>query len=125
MAADDAGPQSGTAARAAAGPAGTRPSDPPARPRPALRPGPPPATAGAAGSGATYPPGLAFQTGSVVKRDILAAVLLHAQDAHRTLSNTEHALARQMIGVSDNNAPNPLWEMVGGAPQIAVVNRRC
>src|SRR5439155_20629133 len=62
---------------------------------------------------------------SLVKLDILAAVLLHAQDAHRTLSNTEHDRARQMIRVSDNNATNTLWEMVGGAPQIAVVNRRC
>ena len=79
----------------------------------------------ASGATAVYHPGLAFQTASVVKLDVLATLLLRAQDAHRRLSATEHDLAAQMITVSDNDATTRLWDMVGGARQIAAVNRRC
>src|SRR5205814_10722845 len=78
------------------------------------------------GSGlvATYHANLRFETASIVKVDVLATLLLVAQDAHRELTQTERSLARQMIGESDNDAADDLWEAVGGSKRIAQANRR-
>ena len=48
------------------------------------------------GSGlvATYHANLRFETASIVKVDVLATLLLVAQDAHRELTQTERSLAR-------------------------------
>jgi len=65
-----------------------------------------------------------YDTASIVKLDILAALLLHAQDAGRPLTARERALAEPMIEHSDNAAANALWRRIGGAPGLEAANRR-
>ncbi|MDQ6649278.1 MAG: class A beta-lactamase-related serine hydrolase, partial [Actinomycetota bacterium] len=55
-----------------------------------------------------------FPAASVVKVDILAALLLQAQDAGRPLSADADELAVSMIEQSDNDAADLLWESIGG-----------
>src|SRR5205809_732409 len=85
--------------------------------RAAIRPGRVSVAVADHGSGlvATYHANLRFETASIVKVDVLATLLLVAQDAHRELTQTERSLARQMIGESDNDAADDLWEAVGGS----------
>ncbi|MFF9087554.1 serine hydrolase [Streptomyces sp. NPDC014991] len=66
----------------------------------------------------------AYDTASIVKVDILAAVLLQAQDAGRHLTARERALAEPMIRHSDNTAAGTLWRQIGRASGLAVANRR-
>ncbi|MFG2634658.1 serine hydrolase [Streptomyces sp. NPDC048362] len=66
----------------------------------------------------------AYDTASIVKVDILAAVLLQAQDAGRPLTARERALAEPMIRRSDNAAANALWRQIGRAPGLAAANKR-
>jgi hypothetical protein len=66
----------------------------------------------------------AFATASVVKVDILAALLLRAQDAGRGLTATEQDLADIMIRYSDNDAASTLWWMIGGADGLAAADER-
>jgi len=66
----------------------------------------------------------AFATASVVKVDILAALLLRAQDAGRGLTATEQSLADIMIRYSDNDAASTLWDMIGGADGLAGADAR-
>jgi hypothetical protein len=54
-----------------------------------------------------------FDSASVVKVTILAALLHKAQEQHRYLTRTEAALAREMITESDNDAASDLWDDVG------------
>jgi beta-lactamase class A len=54
-----------------------------------------------------------FDSASVVKVTILAALLRRAQDQHRYLTRTEAANARAMITRSDNGAASALWAEVG------------
>jgi beta-lactamase class A len=56
-----------------------------------------------------------FDSASVVKVTILAALLRKAQDQHRYLTRTETALAEEMITESDNDAASDLWDDVGRA----------
>jgi len=56
-----------------------------------------------------------FDSASVVKATILAALLRKAQDSHRHLTRTEAALAWAMITRSDNGAASALWNDVGRA----------
>jgi beta-lactamase class A len=65
-----------------------------------------------------------FQTASVVKLDILAGVLLTAQDAGRGLTATERSLASRMIRASDNAAASSLWWRLGGHDGLARINTR-
>ncbi len=65
-----------------------------------------------------------FDTASIVKVDILATLLLDAQDAHRGLSSTELALAQSMIRYSDNNAATALWDRIAEVSGLAAANRR-
>jgi beta-lactamase class A len=65
-----------------------------------------------------------YETASVVKIDILAAVLLAAQDAGRSLTATERSLASKMIRASDNAAASTLWWQVGGHDGMSRVNAR-
>ncbi|WP_030613289.1 serine hydrolase [Streptomyces achromogenes] len=65
-----------------------------------------------------------YDTASIVKVDILAALLLRAQDAGRPLSETERALAEPMIRRSDNAAANALWRRIGRASGLAAANER-
>ncbi|MER6469228.1 serine hydrolase [Streptomyces collinus] len=61
--------------------------------------------------------GDAFDTASIVKVDVLAALLLQAQDAER-------AYATKMIGNSDNASTTALWHTIGRAEGLDAANRR-
>lgn len=64
----------------------------------------------------------AFDTASIVKVDILAALLLRAQDAGRALTSQERAYATAMIENSDNASATALWEAIGGADGLDATN---
>jgi beta-lactamase class A len=65
----------------------------------------------------------AFDTASIVKVDILATLLLQAQDADRTLTATEKANATLMIENSDNTAATTLWNEIGAADGLDTANK--
>jgi beta-lactamase class A len=69
-------------------------------------------------------PEIASYTASIVKLDILAALLLQRQDAGRLPTTAEQTLARSMITESDNDAASALWQRIGGAGGLAKANRR-
>lgn len=75
------------------------------------------------GQGAGYGDGT-FETASIVKADILAALLLRAQDAGRRLTAQERACATAMIENSDNDSASALWRSIGGAGGLDAANRR-
>jgi hypothetical protein len=66
----------------------------------------------------------AYDTASIVKVDILAALLLKAQDAKRALTAEERGHAEPMIERSDNAAADALWREIGRAPGLAAANKR-
>lgn len=66
----------------------------------------------------------AFDTASIVKVDILAALLLQAQDAGRQLTAPEKAYATAMIENSDNASATALWNSIGGAAGLDAANLR-
>ncbi|MET8773051.1 serine hydrolase [Streptomyces sp. NPDC004658] len=65
-----------------------------------------------------------FDTASIVKVDILAALLLQAQDAGRRLTARERAYATKMIENSDNASATALWRTIGGAAGLDAANER-
>jgi hypothetical protein len=65
-----------------------------------------------------------YDTASIVKVDILAGLLLQAQDAGRGLTQQERTRAEAMIEHSDNDAANVLWRRIGLAPGLEAVNKR-
>jgi beta-lactamase class A len=65
-----------------------------------------------------------FVTASIVKANVLAALLLRAQDEGRGLTPRERELSRRMIQVSDNTATDALWRQIGSAGGLAVANTR-
>lgn len=66
----------------------------------------------------------AYDTASIIKVDILAALLLKAQDAGRGLTAQERTHAEAMIERSDNAAANALWRSIGRAPGLEAANKR-
>ncbi|MFJ8793831.1 serine hydrolase [Streptomyces sp. NPDC102462] len=66
----------------------------------------------------------AFDTASIVKVDILAALLLQAQDAGRRLTAAERSYATKMIENSDNDSATALWQGIGGAAGLDAANER-
>ncbi|MFG2146565.1 serine hydrolase [Streptomyces sp. NPDC048696] len=68
--------------------------------------------------------GRTYDTASVVKVDILAALLLRAQDTCREPTASEWESAAAMIERSDNDAATALWRLIGGAPGLDAANRR-
>ncbi|MYW44535.1 serine hydrolase, partial [Streptomyces sp. SID161] len=66
----------------------------------------------------------AYDTASIVKVDILATLLLQAQDKGRHLTARERDLAEPMIRRSDNAAANALWRQIGRASGLAAANKR-
>ncbi|MFF7356072.1 MULTISPECIES: serine hydrolase [Streptomyces] len=66
----------------------------------------------------------AYDTASIVKVDILATLLLQAQDAGRGLTAEERGHAEPMIKRSDNTAANALWRQIGQASGLAAANKR-
>ncbi|MYR44726.1 serine hydrolase [Streptomyces sp. SID5910] len=75
------------------------------------------------GEGAMYGTGV-FETASIVKVDILAALLLRAQDAGRALTGEEKAYAVDMIENSDNDSASALWRAIGAAEGLDAANER-
>ncbi|MFE2963334.1 serine hydrolase [Streptomyces sp. NPDC059340] len=76
-----------------------------------------------AGEGAAYGEG-AFDTASIVKVDILATLLLQAQDADQHLTATERTYATAMITNSDNASASALWDIIGQADGLDAANKR-
>ncbi|WP_405460835.1 class A beta-lactamase-related serine hydrolase [Streptomyces sp. NBC_00101] len=78
------------------------------------------------GAGGAYESaaGQTFDTASVVKVDILAALLLTAQDEGRELTAAERASAAAMIENSDNASATRLLQVVGGAGALDAANER-
>ncbi|MET7681713.1 serine hydrolase [Streptomyces sp. NPDC005423] len=66
----------------------------------------------------------AFDTASIVKVDILATLLLQAQDAGRQPTATEKAYATTMIENSDNDSASALWKIIGTADGLDAANKR-
>ncbi|MGW0845098.1 serine hydrolase [Streptomyces sp. NPDC002787] len=65
-----------------------------------------------------------FDTASIVKTDILAALLLQAQDADRRLTAQERTYASAMIRESDNASATALWKAIGHAEGLDAANER-
>ncbi|MGW6397571.1 serine hydrolase [Streptomyces sp. NPDC055134] len=80
------------------------------------------ATLDGSADGAVYDGASAFDTASIVKVDILAALLLRAQDAGRALTSQQRAYATAMIENSDNASATALWEAIGGADGLDAAN---
>ncbi|WP_406370425.1 class A beta-lactamase-related serine hydrolase [Streptomyces sp. NBC_00647] len=66
----------------------------------------------------------AFDTASIVKVNILAALLLQAQDADRHLTAQEKTYATAMIENSDNASATALWKAIGRADGLGTANKR-
>jgi hypothetical protein len=64
-----------------------------------------------------------FRTASIVKVNILMALMLRHQRRGTVLSAAEMASARTMIMVSDNAAASALWWRIGGGAGLAAANR--
>ncbi|MEU5889430.1 serine hydrolase [Streptomyces sp. NPDC047461] len=75
------------------------------------------------GESATYGDA-AFDTASIVKVDILAALLLRAQDEDRHLTTAEKSYATTMIENSDNASASALWRIIGQAEGLDAANER-
>ena len=65
-----------------------------------------------------------YETASVVKVQVLACLLLTAQDDDRDLSGTELSLAKRMIRASDNSATTALFGRLGRYSGITACNKR-
>jgi hypothetical protein len=65
-----------------------------------------------------------YDTASIVKVQILACMLLRAQDAGRKPSASEMALAKPMIRLSDNNATTSLFTRLGKVSAVSKCNKR-
>ncbi|TXS03481.1 hypothetical protein EAO73_22630 [Streptomyces sp. col6] len=65
-----------------------------------------------------------YATASIVKVDILAALLLRAQDEGRTLTAAERTRAAAMIERSDNDSATALLAAAGGAAGLDAANAR-
>ncbi|QMU73779.1 hypothetical protein GXP74_13385 [Streptacidiphilus sp. P02-A3a] len=68
--------------------------------------------------------GHAFATASIVKVDILATLLLQAQDQGTTLTQTQLGLANTMIENSDNDSATALWNDIGQEGGLNAANQR-
>jgi len=75
------------------------------------------------GESAAYGDGT-FDTASIVKVDILATLLLQAQDADRHLTTQEKTYATAMIENSDNTSASALWTAIGQADGLDSANKR-
>ncbi len=65
-----------------------------------------------------------YETASIVKVQVLACLLLRAQDADRDLSSNEMSLAKRMIRLSDNEATTALYGRLGRVGGLSSCNRR-
>ncbi|MEV4702196.1 serine hydrolase [Actinoplanes sp. NPDC049316] len=65
-----------------------------------------------------------YDTASIVKAQILACMLLQAQDAGRKPTSGEMSLAKPMIRLSDNTATTSLFQHLGGRSAVTKCNKR-
>jgi beta-lactamase class A len=70
-----------------------------------------------------YRPGDIQDTASIVKVDIMAALMAQQTAAGRPIPDTDQSLLKSMIEVSDNGAATSLWNAVGGPTAIDAFNR--
>ncbi|MFF2546130.1 serine hydrolase [Kitasatospora sp. NPDC058063] len=68
--------------------------------------------------------GHAFATASIVKVDILATLLLQAQDRGAGLSDAQQSLAAEMIENSDNDSATALWNAIGQEAGLDAADER-
>ncbi|WP_351235391.1 serine hydrolase [Streptomyces sp. NPDC002133] len=61
----------------------------------------------------TFRPDARFDSASVVKVTVLAALLRTSMEEHRSLTPREAALSTAMITKSDNDATSALWRQIG------------
>jgi beta-lactamase class A len=73
---------------------------------------------------ASYGAQHSFDTASISKLGILAALLLQTQDAGRQLTTAERTHAEEMIRTSDNDAANTLWQTIGEADGLDAAHER-
>ncbi len=64
-----------------------------------------------------------FQTASIVKVDILAALLLRARQRDQRITETDRRNAKKMITASDNDAATTLYQKIGGKSGLAAANK--
>ncbi|MEO3800448.1 serine hydrolase [Nonomuraea sp. B1E8] len=72
----------------------------------------------------SYNRGLRTATASIVKVDIVIALLLKVQRQGRGLTAWERRAAARAIKVSDNAAASALWSAIGGASGLTAANKR-
>ncbi|MEO3885567.1 serine hydrolase [Nonomuraea sp. B5E05] len=72
----------------------------------------------------SYNRGLRAATASIVKVDIVIALLLKVQRQGRGLTAWERRAAARAIKVSDNAAASALWSAIGGASGLAAANKK-
>jgi hypothetical protein len=73
----------------------------------------------ATGVTSLYRPGVAQDTASIIKVDILATLLAQGQADGVALSPAEQAIATNMIEESDNDDATDLWNAEGGATAVS------
>ncbi|MFC8301270.1 serine hydrolase [Micromonospora orduensis] len=64
-----------------------------------------------------------FETASIVKVNILAALLLRQRPPGKALGSATRGLAEAMIESSDNDAASALWQKIEGSRGLAAANR--
>ncbi|WP_169734182.1 serine hydrolase [Hamadaea tsunoensis] len=65
-----------------------------------------------------------YQTASIVKVDIIAALMLQHQDAGTSLTAQEKQWAAAAIERSDNDSASALFDAIGGTDGLAAANER-
>ncbi|MFJ5731525.1 serine hydrolase [Streptomyces paradoxus] len=73
---------------------------------------------------ASYQGDASFNTASISKVNILAALLLQAQDEGRELTAEERQAAEAMIKTSDNDAADHLWRAIGKGEGLDAANEQ-
>jgi hypothetical protein len=76
------------------------------------------------GSTFSYAAGEPMETASIVKVEILAALLLRAQETGTPLDARQRALVETMIRDSSDDAASELWWEIGGPEGLASVSER-
>ena len=71
-----------------------------------------------------YRPGVAQDTASIVKVDILATLLAQGQSTGQALTPGEQSLAVPMIEESDNDDAQDLWNSEGGATAVGAFDTK-
>jgi membrane peptidoglycan carboxypeptidase len=64
------------------------------------------------------------ESASIIKAELLAALLLKAQDDGRKLTKAEQGRVTKMIRASDNNAATKVFDAVGGAAGLRAAGER-